>query len=157
ARDPIAAVPPLLDLAPVTTPPLAELAARLGRALVDEPGASSKEGGFVRAGWDATVDECRALADGGKDAILAIEARERERSGIPSLKVRYNRVFGYYIEITKSQLARVPSDYVRKQTIAGGERYVTGELAELESRILAAEATLATREAEVLRDLIREV
>jgi methionine-rich copper-binding protein CopC len=103
------------------------------------------------------VDECRRLADGGKDEILAIEEREQKRSGIASLKVRYNRVFGYYIEITKSHLARVPDDYVRKQTIANGERYVTPELAELEKKVLAAEETLARREAELMRDEIAAV
>jgi DNA mismatch repair protein MutS len=150
-------LPGLLDLQPVATPPLAELAALLGDALTVDPPAISKEGGFVKTGWDAAVDEARALADGGKDAILAIETRERERSGIASLKVRYNRVFGYYIEITKSHLARVPSEYVRKQTIAGGERYVTSELAELEAKILGAEETLLARESEILRDLIGRV
>ncbi|MBP6844099.1 MAG: DNA mismatch repair protein MutS [Kofleriaceae bacterium] len=149
--------PTLTDLRPVATPALAALAAHLDAALVEQPGALVKDGGFVRPGFDAVVDECRGLADGGKDAIAAIEARERERTGISSLKVRYNRVFGYYIEITKSQLARVPDDYLRKQTVAGGERYVTRELAELEAKVLAAQDTLATREAEVHRALIAEV
>jgi DNA mismatch repair protein MutS len=155
--DALGAVPALLDLTPVATAELAELAAGLGAALVDDPPVIAKEGGFVRAGYDETVDESRGLADGGKEAILAIEERERERSGIASLKVRYNRVFGYYIEITKSHLARVPSDYVRKQTIAGGERYVTTELAELESKVLTAQETLIAREAAILRELIDEV
>ena len=98
---------------------------------------------MIRAGWDAQVDECRRLADGGKDEILAIEAREQRESGIANLKVRYNRVFGYYLEITKSNLAKVPAHYVRKQTIANGERYVTPELAELERKVVTAEETLA--------------
>jgi len=155
--DPLGAVPPLLDLGPVATAALAELAAGLGTALVDDPPVIAKEGGFVRGGFDETVDECRRLADGGKDAILAIETRERERSGIASLKVRYNRVFGYYIEITKSHLARVPAEYVRKQTIAGGERYVTTELAELETKVLTAQETLVAREAAILRELTERV
>ncbi len=149
--------PALLDLAPVSTPALAELAALLGEALVDEPPAIARDGGFVRTGWDPEVDAARGLADGGKDAILAIETRERERAGIASLKVRYNRVFGYYIEITKSHLARVPQDYIRKQTIAGGERYVTPELADLEARILGAQETLLDREGAILRELIAKV
>ena len=91
---------------------------------------------MIRAGFDAEVDECRRLADGGKDEILAIEARERERTGIATLKVRYNRVFGYYIEITKTHLAKVPAHYVRKQTLANAERYVTPELAEFERKVL---------------------
>ena len=133
------------------------LAARLAAALVDEPPPLLKDGGVIRAGYDATVDECRELADGGKDEILAIEAREQQASGIASLKVRYNRVFGYYIEITKTHLAKVPAHYVRKQTIATGERYVTPELAELERKVLAAEDTLATREAELFRAEVARV
>ncbi len=147
----------LTDLRPVATPALAALAAVLDAALVEQPAAMVKDGGFIRTGHDAVVDECRNLADGGKDAIAAIEERERERTGIGSLKVRYNRVFGYYIEITKSQLGRVPDDYLRKQTVAGGERYVTRELAELEAKVLAAQDTLAAREAELHRGLVAAV
>ncbi|HVK73931.1 MAG TPA: DNA mismatch repair protein MutS [Kofleriaceae bacterium] len=153
----IDALPPLLDLRAVATAELARLAARLTDALVDEPPALAKDGGFIRDGFDPTVDECRRLADGGKDAILAIETREKERSGISSLKVRYNRVFGYYIEITKSHLGKVPADYLRKQTVATGERFVTPELAELESKVLAAEETLLAREAELHAALVGQV
>ncbi|MBK9032922.1 MAG: DNA mismatch repair protein MutS [Myxococcales bacterium] len=149
--------PALNDLRTVATPALAALASRLDAALVEQPAALVKDGGFIRPGHDPEIDECRGLADGGKDAIAAIEERERARTGIASLKVRYNRVFGYYIEITKSQLARVPDDYLRKQTIAGGERYVTRELAELEAKVLAAQDTLAAREAELHRALVAEV
>jgi DNA mismatch repair protein MutS len=144
-------LPELLDLRAATDKALPALAARLGKALVDEPPFQLKDGGVIRAGYDATVDECRRLADGGKDEILAIEAREQKDSGIANLKVRYNRVFGYYIEITKTHLAKVPAHYVRKQTIATGERYVTPELAELEKKVLTAEETLAAREAELFK------
>jgi DNA mismatch repair protein MutS len=157
AGDELAPVPELLELRSVATKELAKLAAQLAEALVDEPAPMVKDGGFIRPGFDKTVDECRKLADGGKDQILAIEAREQKRSGIASLKVRYNRVFGYYIEITKSHLAKVPSDYLRKQTVATGERYVTPELAELESKVLSAEDTLGTREAELHRALVADV
>jgi DNA mismatch repair protein MutS len=143
--------PALLALEAARDPQLAKLATRLGKALVDAPPPMLKDGGAIRAGYDATVDECRGLADGGKEQIVAIEEREQKGSGIPSLKVRYNRVFGYYIEITKSHLAKVPAHYARKQTIATGERYVTPELAELEKKVLAAEDTLAIREAELVR------
>jgi DNA mismatch repair protein MutS len=143
--------PPLLALEPAREPVLATLAARLGTSLVDAPPPLLKDGGAIRTGYDATVDECRGLADGGKEQIAAIEEREQRDSGIASLKVRYNRVFGYYIEVTKSQLARVPAHYARKQTIATGERFVTPELAELEKKVVAAEDTLAIREAELFR------
>lgn len=144
-------LPALLDLAACAEPALPALAARLGKALVDEPPYLLKDGNVIRAGYDAQVDECRRLADGGKDEILAIEAREQKDSGIPNLKVRYNRVFGYYLEITKSQLAKVPAHYIRKQTIANGERFVTPELAELERKVVTAEETLASREAELFK------
>jgi len=125
---------------------LAKLAAELERAVVDDPPLQTKDGGIIRDGFCPEVDETRMLSRGGKEAILAVETRERERTGIPSLKVKYNKVFGYYIEVTKSYLARVPEDYVRKQTIATGERYVTGELAELEGAILASDERLIARE-----------
>jgi DNA mismatch repair protein MutS len=144
-------LPELLDLAACADPALPALAARLGKAIVDEPPYLLKDGSVIRGGYDAQVDECRRLADGGKDEILAIEAREQKDSGIANLKVRYNRVFGYYLEITKSQLAKVPAHYIRKQTIANGERFVTPELAELERKVVTAEETLASREAELFR------
>jgi DNA mismatch repair protein MutS len=149
--------PEMLAIAPQLLGALAELAALLDATLVDEPPHQIKDGGVIRDGFCQLVDESRRLADGGRDAILAIELRERERTGIGSLKVRYNRVFGYYLEITRSQLARVPSDYVRKQTVATGERYVTPELAELEAKILAAQETLLAREAELFRALVGQV
>src|SRR6185503_6167408 len=139
-------LPQLLRIAPELLAELAGLETELAAALVDEPPPVVKDGGIISDGFCPVVDENRQLADGGRDAILAIERRERERTGIPSLRVRYNRVFGYYLEVTKSQLGRVPADYVRKQTIATGERYVTGELADLEAKILAAQETLVARE-----------
>lgn len=147
----IADVPALLDLAACAAEELPAIAARLALSLVDVPPALLKDGGVIRAGRDASVDECRRLADGGKEEILAIEDREQKRSGIASLKVRYNRVFGYYIEVTKTHLTKVPADYIRKQTVATGERYVTQELADLERKVITAEETLATREAELFR------
>ncbi len=149
--------PDLLRIGGELLDQLAELHGELAAALVDEPPPIATAGGIVRDGFCPVVDENRRLADGGRDAILAIEARERERSGIGSLKVKYNRVFGYYIEVTRSQLARVPADYVRKQTIATGERFVTPELAELEAKILAAQETLIGREAELFRGLVAQV
>jgi len=150
-QDGLGELPAPLDLAACADRALPELAARLAAALVDEPPSLLKDGSVIRTGHDATVDEARRLADGGKDEILAIELREQSRSGIGSLKVRYNRVFGYYIEVTKTHLQKVPANYIRKQTVATGERFVTPELAELERRVLTAEDTLATREAELFR------
>jgi DNA mismatch repair protein MutS len=135
----------------------AALAAELARALVDEPPAGLRAGTLVRDGYCPVVDENRRLADGGKDDLLAIERRERERSGIASLKVRYNRVFGYYLEVTRTHLGKVPADYVRKQTIATGERFVTEELADLEAKILAAQELLAEREAAIFAELCDRV
>ncbi len=150
-KDKLCELPALLDLAACAHDHLPQLAARLGSALVDECPALLKDGGVIRAGYDPAVDECRRLADGGKDEILAIEEREQKVSGIANLKVRYNRVFGYYIEITKSHLQKVPAHYIRKQTVATGERYVTPELAELERKVRTAEETLAIREAELFK------
>jgi DNA mismatch repair protein MutS len=157
AETPLGQVPALLDLRAASDDALPALTARLTRALFDEPPYLLKDGSVIRPGYDKVVDECRRLADGGKDEILAIETREQKGSGITNLKVRYNRVFGYYIEITKTHLAKVPSHYIRKQTVATGERYVTVELAELEKKVLTAEETLASREAELFQIEMRAV
>jgi DNA mismatch repair protein MutS len=136
---------------------LAGLTRELQVALVDAPAPRVSDGGFIRDGFCDVVDDSRRLATGGKDAILAIESREKERTGIGSLKVKYNKVFGYYIEVTRSHLDKVPDDYVRKQTIATGERYVTTELAELESKILTAQETLLAREIELFESVCNVV
>jgi DNA mismatch repair protein MutS len=150
-------VPELLRAEPALVAELEDVAALLDETLADEPPAALKDGGVIRDGYCELIDEHRRLADGGRDAIEAIEARERDRTGISSLRIKYNRVFGYYLEVTRSQLGRVPDDYVRKQTIATGERYVTGELADLEAKIVAAQETLAQREAELFRQLAAKV
>jgi DNA mismatch repair protein MutS len=126
-------------------PPL-ELADEIERTLVDEPPALVREGGFVRDGVDAELDALRETSRGGRATIAAIEERERRRTGIGSLKVRYNRVFGFYIEVSKANLALVPGDYQRKQTIAGGERFVTPELKDHEQRVLHADEQILERE-----------
>jgi DNA mismatch repair protein MutS len=115
---------------------LPEVVSLIERAIVDAPPLSVKEGGFIRSGFDAELDELRGMRAHAKEWIAGFEAGERRRTGIQSLKVRYNRVFGYYIEVTKSNLKAVPQDYIRKQTLANGERYITPELKEYEAKIL---------------------
>jgi DNA mismatch repair protein MutS len=118
------------------SPNLVEL---ISRAIVDEPPLPIKEGGMIRDGFDAALDELRNAQRGGKDWIAKLQADEIAATGISSLKVRFNSVFGYYIEITKSNLDKVPQNYIRKQTIANGERFITPELKEMEGKILGAE------------------
>jgi DNA mismatch repair protein MutS len=121
--------------------------------LVEEPPAVARDGGLIRDGVDAELDELRGISRGGKTAIAALEDAERARTGISSLKVRYNRVFGYYIEISKSNLGSVPDDYIRKQTVAGGERFITPALKEFEDKVLGADERIATRELELFEAL----
>jgi DNA mismatch repair protein MutS len=130
---------PLLSALAQPLTALGELAAQLDRAVSLEPPATLKDGGLIREGWDAQLDRLVEVATRGKDFLARLEAKERERTGIGSLKVRYNRVFGYYIEVTRPNLHLVPADYVRKQTTVGGERFVTGELKEFEEQVLTAE------------------
>jgi DNA mismatch repair protein MutS len=125
----------------------------IAKTLVEDPPVVWREGGMIRRGCHAELDELTDISDGGKGQILAIEARERERTGIASLKVRYNRVFGYYLEITRSNLSRVPADYVRKQTLSNAERYVTPELAEHEAKVLGADERRVALELELFGQL----
>jgi DNA mismatch repair protein MutS len=118
---------------------LADLRDELDRTLLDEPPAVARDGGLIRDGIDAELDDLRSVSRSGKQHIAAMEDAERTRTGIASLKIRYNRVFGYYIEISKSNLASVPPDYHRKQTIAGGERFVTPALKDYEEKVLGAD------------------
>jgi len=134
-----------------------DIADRIVATLEDSAPAITKEGGFIRSGVSAELDELRAIASGGRDQILAIEARERERTGIASLKVKYNSVFGYYIEITRTHLANVPADYTRKQTVANAERFVTAELADYEARILGADERRVALELALFSSLRDEV
>jgi DNA mismatch repair protein MutS len=133
-------------------PPL-DCAERVIAQLADAPPTTLREPGVIRDGVDAELDELRAICHGGRATIAAIEERERTRTGITSLKVRFNRVFGYFLEVSKSNLALVPADYTRKQTIAGGERFVTPELKEYEEKVLTAEGRILAREAELFEAL----
>jgi DNA mismatch repair protein MutS len=134
-----------------------DLADALGRALVDDPPVNYKEGGIFRPGFDPTLDELTEIVRNAKDFISSLEKRERERTGISSLKVSYNRVFGYYIEITKANLGAVPDDYVRKQTLATGERYVTEELDEWEAKVLSADERKKELETDLFHALIGDL
>jgi DNA mismatch repair protein MutS len=117
---------------------LEEMTARISSSLVEEPPLTLVDGGAIAAGVDAELDELRTISTTGRQQIAAIETRERERTGISSLKVRYNSVFGYYIEITKANLAMAPDDYERKQTLVNAERFTTPELKDYERKILTA-------------------
>ncbi|MGH7538884.1 MAG: DNA mismatch repair protein MutS [Gemmatimonadales bacterium] len=147
----------LLERAADELDPLADLGVELERALVARPPAQASEGDAIRPGYDAELDELRDTRDGGKQYIASLQASERERTGIGSLKVGYNRVFGYYIEVTRTNLDHVPADYERRQTLTGAERFVTPELKQYEARVLGAEERIATREAELVDALRRRV
>src|SRR4051794_28437122 len=126
---------------------------RIESTLIDEPGALARDGGFARDGVDRELDELRGISRSGKQFIAEMEDGERARTGITSLKIRYNRVFGYYIEISKSNLHAVPADYLRKQTIAGGERFITPALKEYEEKVLGADERILERELEIFERL----
>jgi DNA mismatch repair protein MutS len=160
----LAAVPRVkLILCDVQAPLLTSLCAELDdltdvrelveRTLIDEPPATAREGGFTRDGVDSELDDLRAISRSGRQVIADMEERERARTGISSLKVRFNRVFGYYIEVSKSNLHLVPDDYQRKQTIAGGERFTTPALKEHEAKVLGADERILERELEIFDDL----
>jgi DNA mismatch repair protein MutS len=135
-------------------PALVEL---ISRAIVDEPPLALKEGGVIRDGFDPALDELRGAMRGGKDWIAKLQQDEITRTGIQSLKVRFNSVFGYYIEVTKSNLDKVPGHYTRKQTIANGERFITPELKEMEAKILGAEERSTKLEYELFQRVREEV
>ena len=131
--------------------PLEDLHALLESAIHDEPPVSINEGGLIRDGFDAELDDLRAVSRDGKSYIAGIESRERARTGISTLKVRYNKVFGYYIEVSRSNLPMVPSDYERRQTLVGAERFVTPELKQYEEKVLTAQERMGSLENELFR------
>src|SRR5207253_4164317 len=138
----------------IEMPDLIEL---ISRAIVDEPPLALKEGGMIRDGFDGGLDELRTAMRGGKDWIAKLQQDEIARTGIQSLKVRFNSVFGYYIEVTKSNLDKVPSEYVRKQTISNVERFITPELMTMEGKILGAEERSLKLEYELFQRVREEV
>ncbi len=136
---------------------LADLSEELSSALQSRLPATLAEGGVIQSGYDSELDEARSLRDGGKQYIAALQSREREQTGIPTLKVGFNKVFGYYLEITRANAARVPEHYERRQTLANAERFVTPELKDYEAKVLSAEERVGTREAELVRELRQRV
>ena len=136
---------------------LPDLIELLGHAVADEPPLAVKEGGMIRDGFSTELDELRSAARGGKDWLAKLQQDEIARTGIPSLKVGFNSVFGYYIEVTKSHLAKVPGDYVRKQTVASGERFITQDLKVMESKILGSEERATKLEYDLFLRLREEV
>ncbi len=136
--------------------PLTDLHEILRTRLAGEP-PHAVGPGTIATGWDAELDEQRKLARGGKELLAGIESTERDRTGISTLKIKYNRVFGYFLEVSKSHVDRVPANYERRQTLTNAERYVTPELKELEAKILAAEELSNSRERELFADLLDEL
>lgn len=129
----------------------------LESALVDEPPVNLKDGGVISEGFHSELDELRNIKENGKETLLTIEAREREQTGISKLKINYNKVFGYYIEVTKSFLDRVPDYYIRKQTLTSSERFITPELKEYEEKILTASERSVKIEQEIFEELKKVV
>src|SRR5439155_19695357 len=148
-----AASAPLLDELLASWDACVDETSVIRATLVDRPPAAIGEEPTIASGVDAELDRLRSLRDGGKDAIAHIQAAERERTGIASLKVGFNKVFGYYIEVTKSNLHLVPADYQRRQTITNGERFVTPALKEYEETILTAAERIEIRERELFDGL----
>ena len=132
---------------------LNDLAALIGQTLVDEPPFSVREGEMIREGFDGEVDRLRSILHGGKDVIVRMEAAEKEKTGIRTLKIGYNKVFGYYIEVSNSFKDQVPESYIRKQTLVNGERYITQELKDLEHDILSASDRVTALEYQLFTDL----
>ena len=137
--------------------PAPEVVELVRRALVDAPPATARAGGFVRAGFDEELDTLSSIRGNAKGWISDLQHQERQRTGIHSLKVRYNKVFGYYIEVTRANLGNVPDNYIRKQTLANGERFITPELKDYEARVLGSDEEILKLEARIFADLLDRI
>ncbi|MEK6647350.1 MAG: DNA mismatch repair protein MutS [Candidatus Firestonebacteria bacterium] len=137
----------------VNLDPVTEIVELVDKGITEEPPFTIKEGGVIKNGYSEELDKLRQISKGGKDWITALEDKEKKRTGIGSLKVRFNSVFGYYIEITKSNLSLVPADYIRKQTVVNAERFITPELKEYESVILGADEKINNMEYEIFCEI----
>jgi DNA mismatch repair protein MutS len=129
--------------------PLSNVESMIHKAITDDPPMTIKEGGLIKKGFNKEIDEIREISSSGKEFIASLQAREREKTGISSLKVGFNKVFGYYIEITKANIDQAPEEYIRKQTLVNGERFITPELKEYEAKVLGAEERLKNLEYEI--------
>lgn len=136
---------------------LADVLDKINAALIDDPPANLKDGGAIREGYNAEVDELRDIMHGGKGYLSQMEAKLREETGIPKLKIGFNKVFGYFIEVSRSYTGSVPETFTRKQTLTTGERYITPELKELENKILGANERLLVLEHQLFADLLNEI
>jgi DNA mismatch repair protein MutS len=136
---------------------LPETRSLIDRSINEEPPADLSDGGLIREGFNAELDELRQLAGSVKTSIAAFEQRERDRTGIPTLKVRFNNVFGYYIGVSKAQISKVPDDYTRRQTLANAERYTTSQLKEWEEKVLGAEESIRRLEMDLYREVLETV
>ena len=136
---------------------LDDIGGRIAATICDEPPFSVREGGFIRDGFDGEVDRLRHILKGGKSVIAEMEAKEKERTGIRTLKIGYNKVFGYYIEVSNSFKDQVPETYIRKQTLVNGERFITQELKDLEHEILTASERVVALEYELFTQLREEI
>lgn len=137
--------------------PLADVVRLVADSLVPEPPFLLRDGGIIADGFNAELDELRTISREGKGFIARLEAREKSRTGISSLKIRHNKVFGYYLEVTKANLQNIPTDYVRKQTLANAERYVTPELKEYEEKVLGAEERISELEYALFQEIRQRV
>lgn len=150
-------IAPLLDKLVRTAPALSELATAIDEKITDEPPVQVRDGGIFKSGVDEELDRLRSLQTGGRTWLRDLEQREREKTGIKSLKIGYNKVFGYYIEVSKSHLQSVPDTYERRQTLAGAERYILPELKSREAEILSAEERANAHELELFYHLCESV
>ncbi len=128
---------------------LSDVQSVIEKSITENPPFNLKDGGIIKQGFNVDIDELRKISGSGKDFIASLQAQERQKTGIPSLKVGYNKIFGYYIEVTKTHISKVPDDYIRKQTLVNGERFITHELKEYEAKVLGAEERLKNLEYEL--------
>jgi DNA mismatch repair protein MutS len=148
---------PLLRAMSAQLDPLDDVVSSIGATIDPNPSMSVRDGNVILAGVDKELDDLRAIARDSKSVLLEIESRERERTGINSLKIRYNSVFGYYLEVSKSNLAKVPQDYIRKQTLTNAERYITPDLKVLEEKIVGAEEKSIAIEVRLYDELLGRI